>query len=153
MYRSLPLFALLLAGLAGCSRQTGEVTGTVTLDDRPLAAGTVILLAEDNKTYPAPVGKDGKYAVRAVPYGKVRVAVVGEEARVAPRPEPRKDVPAKDLDEARADDDAKRSRMEPKLVTTGVALPAIYAEPAKSGLAFEMDAPAKEFPIGLKKSP
>lgn len=73
--------------LAGCGRPNGPATyavsGTVTLDGKPLSKGNVILYPEA-QNMPAVMGKlaDGRYSFRAVA-GRHRVAIqaVGDKPR------------------------------------------------------------------------
>jgi hypothetical protein len=41
--------ALAAVGAAGCAGRTGQISGTVLYRGRPLAAGTVLLLASDGR--------------------------------------------------------------------------------------------------------
>jgi hypothetical protein len=74
-------FALLLAlvPLAGCDGKSDKgvtVTGRVTLDGQPLPAGQVVLEIPGNREQRVGgIAADGKFEVREVPPGKVRVAV------------------------------------------------------------------------------
>jgi hypothetical protein len=82
------LVACLACCLLGCGRTTGPAThavsGTVTLDGKPLATGDVIFYPE-TENMPAVMGKleEGRYAFRAVA-GRHRVSIqsVGGKPRV-----------------------------------------------------------------------
>jgi hypothetical protein len=80
----------LLFGLAlmffGCSESTPDVTGTVTLDDQPLAEGTIVFESEDGKT-PAASGtiSSGKYSLKVAPGPKtVRILATKASDKVDP---------------------------------------------------------------------
>ncbi|MGC1274125.1 MAG: carboxypeptidase-like regulatory domain-containing protein [Planctomycetaceae bacterium] len=69
-------FAALLGVLAGCSTQPSidygkyglaEVSGTVTLDDQPLAGALVIFESEDNRTSSGRTDGDGRYVLMLNP--------------------------------------------------------------------------------------
>ncbi|MFO0845949.1 MAG: hypothetical protein U0797_26805 [Gemmataceae bacterium] len=85
-------FGLLsLAGavaVLGCGPARSNVSGTVSYKGKALTAGTIILLAPDNRSHQADIGPDGKYQVAGVARGKVKVAVIvgGPAAAAAARP-------------------------------------------------------------------
>jgi hypothetical protein len=78
------LLALLLCGpVVGCGAGTGEVTGTVRYNGKPLPFGTVQFLGQDGIPYTARIQPDGTFSVR-VPAGPARVIVTCvDEARVS----------------------------------------------------------------------
>src|SRR5262249_17301161 len=61
--------------LAGCGSGFGDVTGKVTYKSRPLASGTVMILASDGRPYDGAIDATGSYAIRKVPTGPARIAV------------------------------------------------------------------------------
>jgi len=66
---------LILAGLtAGCTRGTGNVSGTVKFKGQPLPAGTITFYDQDNKTASSAI-IDGAYEVTKVGVGPVKVAI------------------------------------------------------------------------------
>jgi hypothetical protein len=70
----------MLAAAAGCGKpRTGTVSGNVTLDGAPLAAGTISFLPADGATATAagPI-KDGRYSVE-MPPGKKTVQISAME--------------------------------------------------------------------------
>jgi hypothetical protein len=139
--RCLPLILVLSLVLVplGCSRPTGRVSGTVTLDGKALPGGTIIFLPEDNRNYLAAIGKDGHYEVAGIPFGKVRVAVIGVAPRSVPRPEPTKGGPSDE-----------KGTERPRVATPGISVPGLFADPDKSGLVFELNEASKDFPVRLK---
>ncbi len=77
--RRLPLivFALLLTGSGvGCGRSLSTVSGRVSLQDQPVAEGSVVLYCEDQQIVRGLIGPDGAYSIPNVPRGDVRVTVV-----------------------------------------------------------------------------
>jgi hypothetical protein len=67
---------LLLAGLTiGCSRSTGNVSGTVRFNGQPLSDGTSTFYDPDNHTWGSAITKDGTYSVSQVGTGPVKVTV------------------------------------------------------------------------------
>src|SRR5438309_1497865 len=71
--------ALLALALAGCGAPTGEVSGKVTLEGKPLPGGFVAFIGEgDNPaTVSGEIHPDGTYSVSKVPVGKVAITVQG----------------------------------------------------------------------------
>jgi hypothetical protein len=152
MNRSIVIgFAMMLA-LAGCSPATSRVTGKVTRNGTPVTAGTVVFFPEDNKTYLAEIGPDGRYEAVGVPRGKARVAVQLPLPRVAARPDP----PMKARDgfakgSAGSDDAGKMARMPQELpVSSGPPADPKFADPSTSGLTLDIAADPQTFDIDLK---
>lgn len=134
---------------AGCSEPVSRVKGTVTLDGKPVKAGTVVFFPPNNQTYMADIQPDGTYTCPAVPRGRVRVAVQLPLPTVAPRPEtPGRDAAANP--EMAADDAGKRARLPAPPEPTAKAAAPRFADPGTSGLAFDLTAAEQEFPIELK---
>jgi len=130
---------VMIAALAGCGGgDKAEVSGKVTLGDKPVA-GFVTFITADGKEFTAPTDAEGKYLLVDVPIGPVKVGVKGAPGGagglVAP-PTP------------------KGAPEMPKEMTAGVGSgvppPAKYAAPASSGLAYEVKAGKQTFDIPLK---
>jgi len=71
-------FALLLfvcLGSTGCGKGKGEVTGTVTFNDKPLTFGTVSVMDDDGLAQQATIEKDGSYRFERVTAGEARFVV------------------------------------------------------------------------------
>lgn len=86
-------FGLVLLSISlfvvGCSSEpersdTGEVKGTLTIEGKPLAGGTVLFVREDNPLIKvkATIGEDGTYSTgKRAPLGKVRIAIETESVK------------------------------------------------------------------------
>ncbi len=68
----LPLALLALAGCAG--KKAANVSGSVTLDGKPIQAGMVVFTGADNKETSGPI-LDGKYTVFNAPLGQAKVSL------------------------------------------------------------------------------
>src|SRR5207253_1664581 len=79
LVRCFLLFGLALL-FSSCSDSTPDVTGTVTLDNQPLAEGTIVFESEDGKT-PAASGTitSGKYSLKVAP-GPKTVKIMASKA-------------------------------------------------------------------------
>jgi len=94
-------WAVVLAGLLGCSRNTNRlaVSGTVTIDGRPLASGLISFQALENTVSGTGTAiEQGRYelpAQRGLLPGKYRVIIQGfrETGRVIKDPQIGKDIP------------------------------------------------------------
>jgi len=68
---------LLLLGLLGCSgSQWAEVSGKVTVEDKPVTAGRITFVHEDGRTALAEIKADGTYHLEKAPAGNVKVGIV-----------------------------------------------------------------------------
>src|SRR5262249_36813787 len=142
---------LLLVVVAGCSAPRSRVHGVVRYKGKPLEGATIIFLAPDNRTYPARVRADGSYDMPAVGRGHILVAIQTPPVRPRPRANPgagpaatkARDTLARD--KAQSDDAAKGGAPRPQDAPTGVTIPAFYADPKRSGLAFDLNDPDQEY--------
>src|SRR5262249_60111706 len=66
---------LLAVVAAGCARSTGNVSGTVKFQGKPLTAGTITFYDKDNRTASSAISPTGTYEVTQVGSGPVQVAV------------------------------------------------------------------------------
>jgi hypothetical protein len=84
----LSIAVLLLGGCGGrgSTREDcrGPVTGTVTIDGKSLAGGSITFVRIDDPRYRlvAPLRPDGTFSVADAPLGRVRVAVETESMRL-----------------------------------------------------------------------
>jgi hypothetical protein len=67
------IISVMILGL-GCARR-GDVSGTVRLEGKPLAFGTVQLEASDGKLHNGIIEEDGSYFIPGVARGETKVAV------------------------------------------------------------------------------
>jgi hypothetical protein len=118
------LVALCPLLLAGCGRggrlETADVTGTVTLDGKPLAIGTVVFTPERGRAATGKLQSDGTYSLGTYAtgdgalLGKHRVAVIARETLPGAGPMSEK--------------------------SGAWAAPQFYSDHTKSGLTFEVKA-------------
>ena len=62
--------------LAGCGVSTGDVSGDIKYDGKPLAGATVTFYDSNNKAISSVVSDEGKYDVKGVATGTAKIAVV-----------------------------------------------------------------------------
>jgi hypothetical protein len=69
----------LLLCLAGCSRPTGDVSGTIKIAGKApnLQGLEIAFVADDGAEATAPINLDGSFAAKNVPTGEVRVGFMG----------------------------------------------------------------------------
>jgi hypothetical protein len=74
--RQIALLALLLSAASGCSEPKGNVTGLVSFNGSPLPAGKITFICEGG-TKPVFIAdiRDGKYEIKGVPPGQVKITV------------------------------------------------------------------------------
>ena len=92
-----------LVMLAGCSGpKTGDISGKVTYNGKPIASGSVIFTSPNSIGVPANINDDGTYSCKAVPVGDAAVAVVSPndaaEARYTASQKPGMDMEASKFD-------------------------------------------------------
>lgn len=108
---------VLMVLAAGCSRGTGNVSGTVKFKGKPLPGGTISFYDEVNGVASSPINPDGSYSVSKVATGTARITVaVPMPIRFA----------SPGMSEAKED--------LPAVVKQTPSIPARYYDPAKSGL-------------------
>ena len=67
------LLAAIVAG--GCKPRTGNVSGTVKFDGKPLPGGTITFFDEKNGAFSSAIEADGSYSVAGVRAGRAKIAV------------------------------------------------------------------------------
>jgi hypothetical protein len=91
-YVRIPALLGLLAVLAGCGGQNkinrgGEVNGKVTINNKPVTAGRVLLVSADGiHSASGALRGDGTYTVKEPPMGECKIAVETAQFKGAPRP-------------------------------------------------------------------
>ncbi len=126
---------VLLLFAAGCGKSTGEVSGTVSYQGKLLPSGTVTFFNQDNQIVGASSINAGKYTIRKVPAGPVKITVITlpasekgtvEKSKVAPPP--------------------KGMPVPPE----SIAIPSKYGNPEQSGLTYEVRSGPQDYSIELK---
>jgi hypothetical protein len=69
------LLGPLVALVTGCGAGTGDVTGTVSYQGKPVASGTVLIVGADSLPYYGSIQEDGTYTVPNVPLGLGKIAI------------------------------------------------------------------------------
>jgi hypothetical protein len=113
--------------LTGCERGRGDVSGTVTLDGKPLPGGMVTFVADNGQAEAARIGEDGKYTVTNIPVGLARVTVVTQP-------------PVRMYENGKA--------FEP--LGKYVPIPERYRDPETSGLTFDVKRGPQDFDLPLQ---
>ena len=143
MNRIAPAAVLLLfVLLAGCGESFTQLSGKVTLDDKPLPGGTLVFVSEDgSKTEHVPIKPDGTYSSERIPYGNLRIGVT-------PPPPSAASFMPKGV-EIRKDNPNAAS-----LQAGGppVKVPDKLQDPTKSGVTFKADGGQKTFDVVLKST-
>jgi hypothetical protein len=135
--------------LVGCGsdQPRGTVHGTLKYQGKPLSGSTIILMASDNQTHRAEIGKDGTYSIPGVAFGPVKVSIQQEVARVPVRPQFDARAGKGNMSESKDASAPPPPNIAPKL---SYILPALYADPSNSGLNFDMNQPDMEWNADLK---
>ncbi|MGH7170412.1 MAG: carboxypeptidase-like regulatory domain-containing protein [Gemmataceae bacterium] len=116
-----------LVVVAGCGGGQGKVTGTVNYRGKPLPNGTVSFFDKDNKVVGTSSITDGKYTIRNVLPGSVKITVAMAPLS-PPTPAGAKDIPA---------------------TIESISIPSKYDLPDQSGLTYEIKPGSQEHPIDL----
>lgn len=120
--------ALLFA--AGCSKQMGEVSGTVNYRGEPLPGGNVTFFGKDNKILGTAAITNGKFKKLKLPPGAATITVTS-----APPPSKSK------TDAVEAPGKAPPTKI--------VEIPTKYGNPEKSGLSIKVKVGPQKHPIEL----
>lgn len=67
--------ALVILNVVGCGQKTGDVSGKVTYEGKPLVFGTVQFEASDGSLKQANINPDGTYSIKGLPVGEAKAAV------------------------------------------------------------------------------
>jgi hypothetical protein len=70
------LSVMVAVPLSGCGKGKGPVTGTVTVDNRPIRSGQLTFLGADGTRHPTTIGFNGTYTIE-LPPGDYKVGVEG----------------------------------------------------------------------------
>jgi hypothetical protein len=132
-----------LSGCGGSGTTRGSLSGKVTLDDKPLTAGTVIFSNKDaSEVDRAPIQSDGSYKSDNVPLGDVRIAVLApsEGPKMPPGAKLPTGIPA----------DHPQAKMYAESGSGGFNIPKAYSDPATSNLTFKVEGGSQTYNIPLK---
>jgi len=125
--------ACFAAGCGGRANETGDVSGKVTINGKPVTAGIVKFFPADGREpVHTGLGPDGTYRATGVPVGRSKVAIETLPFRQLTPPPP---AIAKQLGGPR---------------TKYVPIPAKYEKPESSGLHYDVKKGAQEWEIELK---
>jgi hypothetical protein len=128
------LFAVFF--LSGCGSFT-EVGGTVTYNGKKLTMGTITFVSPDGKKKGfTNISTDGTYKLVEPPLGQVKVGILVKPPPKAPE--------SKNATKATIGD-------PPAISLDPVLIPAVYADPNKSGLSTELKSGANTYDIELKE--
>ena len=77
------MFALLAFAAGGCGKSTGNVSGKVLYQGKPLPGGYVNFMSQGDKSVAktSEIKADGSYAVSGLPVGPAKISVQGLEKR------------------------------------------------------------------------
>lgn len=139
--------AALLSGCGDVPRST--IHGVVKYQGKPLSNATVIFIASDNRSHLANLHPDGSYTAAGVAQGLVKVSIQAALPHVASRPEPKLELGSK-AGVGESKDQARRTAPPPSIEGEASKLPALYTDPEKSGLSFELKQSDFEWSIDLK---
>jgi hypothetical protein len=161
---SLTALALLLfVPVIGCGKGKSDVSGTVNLDGKPVADGTIVFHPTDGVAVSAGI-KDGKYMAPKVPRGEASVTVNNTEIKLLAENPNRfaSDTratgtagalpPGVELPPAAKADFEKRAEILKRTkeqIANYREIPAKYNDPAASGLKFKVGS-SSTFDVDLK---
>jgi hypothetical protein len=74
------VFLPLLGLTGGCGAGTGDLSGRVTFEGKPVLIGGLVFYNPGHRALSAGLGEDGTYTINNVPCGEVQIAVM------SPRP-------------------------------------------------------------------
>src|ERR1700722_5549244 len=128
------LLAGALIALNGCGPARGDLQGKVTYQGKPLCSGSVLVAAADG-VKASPIQADGRYEVKDIPVGLVKVTVNSPDpagVRYAGRRKEDRPPPA------------------PKDNSNWFAIPSDFGDFEKSGLTFQVNGGHNRWDIDLK---
>jgi hypothetical protein len=153
--------AILLLAAMGCGGGKGDVSGTVTLDGKPLPAGKIAFLASKGAAVSADI-QNGQYTVAKVPTGNVKVTVEtasiktqADQMQAGIRQGGPKSVPPNTPPEAKAHleaeikANAESAQKAKDLLAQYRPIPEKYGKPDTSGLSTTVKAGDNKFDVSL----
>jgi hypothetical protein len=123
--------------LSGCGAPTGNVSGMVTYDDRPVTSGTVMAVGKDGVPRYGDIAATGDYKIEGLPRGKIIWAVTSPDpnATIVPRPLP--------------DQASVAAAATPKPHGAWFPIPDRYAITSLSDLRYELESNSQQYDIKL----
>lgn len=82
LFRSGVVVALLLA-FVGCGEATGELSGTVIYNSKPVRSGTVTVAGSNGAVVQGVIEPDGTYRIAGVPIGTARIGVTSPNPKMS----------------------------------------------------------------------
>jgi hypothetical protein len=135
----------LVAVVTGCSSKTGgDVTGSVTLNGKPLTSGTVVFHIAGQKAISAAIGKGGTYYLQKPPKGDAKVSVEGVEVDQTAEKKRIAAVPT-----GGSPDPKNPPQGSPPSKAEKVVIPEKYKSPSTSGLSLTISGSAQTFDIAM----
>src|SRR5437588_4870270 len=124
---------LLLLTLIGCGPGRGDLGGKVTLGNRPLRMGSVVVLGSDGMPKSGLIQDDGTYTITDIAAGSVKISVTSAD--------PAESQPSQRI----------QGTPQPKVDRTGwFAIPDKYGDFEKSGLTLDLKPGVNSWNIELK---
>jgi len=134
--------ALLACMLTGCVKATGNISGVVKYNGKPLPGGSVMFVDSAGAIVQASIDTEGKFAAQKVVVGNNKVAVSYVDDKINQY--------AKEI-AAKGKGSLKPITNMPKLDTENMlTLPAKYSMPDQSGLFFDVKSGENSYNIDLK---
>ena len=125
------LAATVLCAADEKAAKTGTISGNVTYQGKPLPAGIITFHTADGKSsVSAQLQADGTFAAKDVPVGPTRVTINTKPAK--PKPP------------------AEKEPQKPEEGPKFIPIPAKYADPNTSGLAYEVKPGKQTLDLDLK---
>lgn len=134
--------ALLACMLTGCGKATGNISGVVKYNGKPLPGGSVMFVDSSGAIVQTSIDSEGKFAAQKVVVGNNKVAVSYVDDKINQY--------AQEI-AARGKGSLKPITNMPKLDTENMlTLPAKYSMPDQSGLIFDVKSGENSYDIDLK---
>ncbi len=141
-----PVLALVLLGCGG--KPTGDVSGKVVYQKKPVVSGSVVIVGSDNKPRTGEIKPDGTYTVLAVPVGEAKIAVISPD----PNPDlpPPQEVKGKKKPLRPEGTPVEAEKKKKDVADKWFPLPEKYADVDRSGLTVTIQEGPNDFPVTLK---
>jgi len=134
--------ALLACMVTGCGKATGNISGVVKYNGKPLPGGSVMFVDSSGAIVQTAIAEDGKFTASKVAIGNNKVAVSYVDDKINQY--------AQEI-AAKGKGSLKPITNMPKLDTANMlTLPAKYSMPDQSGLYFDVKSGENTYDIDLK---